>query len=125
MICDIAGYYFLRETRALPRMDTVVNSAWNSADLLSSLLRRFYVITSTCDMNSIEFEPYYFQGPFLRSRNQVGYDIGNEDLYEDVYEKNVRSKYPRRRKRFLFSYFSDSVTLAVDSGAWSSCDKIT
>ena len=51
-------------------------------------------------MISIEFDPCYFQGPFLRSRNQGGEDIGNEDLYEDVYERNIRSKYPRRRKRF-------------------------
>ena len=60
-------------------------------------------------MISIEFDPCYFQGPFLRSRNQGSEDIGNEDLYEDVYERNIRSKYPRRRKRFIFWYFHGSV----------------
>ena len=64
-------------------------------------------------MASIEFDPSYFQGPFLRSRNQGGEDIGNEDLYEDVYERNIRSKYSRRRKRFLFLYLYGSVTLPV------------
>ena len=48
-----AGYYFLSEARALPRMDTVVDTATNIPNWVSFILRRFYVkMVSSCN-NSI------------------------------------------------------------------------
>ena len=48
-----AGYYFLSEARALPRMDTVVDTATNIPNWVSFILRRFYVkMVASCN-NSI------------------------------------------------------------------------
>ena len=41
----ISGYYFLRDARALPRMDTVLDSALRIPDIFSNFLTKFYVST--------------------------------------------------------------------------------
>ena len=38
-----SGYYFLRDARALPRMDTVIDSALRIPNLFSNFMNKFYV----------------------------------------------------------------------------------
>ena len=48
---NISGYYFLRDARALPRMDTVLDSALRIPDLFSNFFTKFYV-SDRCILNT-------------------------------------------------------------------------
>ena len=92
-----AGYYFLSEARALPRMDTVVDTATNIPNWVSFILRRFYVnMVASCNSNP---DIFIFQRPFLRSR----YDVVQEEYgEEDIYDRDLRNKFRLTRNRNRF-----------------------
>ena len=57
--CSSSGYYFLRDARALPRMDTVIDSALRIPNIFSNFMTKFYVSALNLLVNAYTFFPSF------------------------------------------------------------------
>ena len=94
----------MRETRTLPRMDTILDTALGIPNVFQRFIRKFYVSYNPTQARKY-FQSLSFQRPFLIAR--YDFDVSDEDddedydYYDDMYEKDLqqRVKGKRRRKR--------------------------